>query len=825
MNTLKTLQKIITAAQQGRLNEAQVGCRALLKKSPGNLDAHRLLGMILNQQGQFAEAVQHLKLLLQAGVGDVDTLQDIADALTASGQFAEALDYYAKAVTLEPKRAELHFNLGFVTQRLALHLQSAGHYGDALKLRPSWADAHYSLGNVLRDLDRLVESEASYRGALQIKPDFADAHSNLGNVLRDLGRLEESEASFRRALQIKPDFADTHSNLGNVLRDLGRLEESEASFRRALQIKPDLADAHSNLGNVLRDLGRLVESEASYRRALQIKPDFAEGHSNLGNVLRDLGRLMESEASFRRALQIKPDFAEGHSNLGNTLRDLGRLEESEASCRRALQIKPDFAEGHCKLGNTLLDLGRLMESEASYRRALQIKPDFAEAHNNLGNTLSNLGRQVESEASYRRALQVKPDFAEAYGNLIFSLDFSESASVASCQAERKAWADRHAQLLYQNPVFLNSTNAQRPVRIGYVSADFREHSAARCFGSMLLHFDRQHYEVFAYSNSLIEDATTHRFKKSVTGWRSIVGKTDAMVVELIRRDQIDILVDLSGHSSGNRLLVFARKAAPVQITAWGHATGTGMRAMDIFFTDEVMVPLEEQRFYAEAIHYLPNALCYSTDGALPSVGPLPVLEKELFTFGSLNRLSKLTDPTVALWSRILQAVPESRLMLKFGGLDDERTRAHIEERFDQYGIGKERLELQGATSWDLHMAAYNRLDIVLDPFPMNGGVTTLEGLLMGVPVVALRGRTIAARVSASILTTLGLTDWIAESQEDYVQLAVSKSKQIQELSCLRGALRDRVKKSVLGDPKAYVTAVEAGYQKIWQEWCELHPAI
>ena len=757
MNTLKTLQKIITAAQQGRLNEAQVGCRALLKKSPGNLDAHRLLGMILNQQGQFAEAVQHLKLLLQAGVGDVDTLQDIADALTASGQFAEALDYYAKAVTLEPKRAELHFNLGFVTQRLALHLQSAGHYGDALKLRPSWADAHYSLGNVLRDLDRLVESEASYRGALQIKPDFADAHSNLGNVLRDLGRL--------------------------------------------------------------------VESEASYRRALQIKPDFAEGHSNLGNVLRDLGRLMESEASFRRALQIKPDFAEGHSNLGNTLRDLGRLEESEASCRRALQIKPDFAEGHCKLGNTLLDLGRLMESEASYRRALQIKPDFAEAHNNLGNTLSNLGRQVESEASYRRALQVKPDFAEAYGNLIFSLDFSESASVASCQAERKAWADRHAQLLYQNPVFLNSTNAQRPVRIGYVSADFREHSAARCFGSMLLHFDRQHYEVFAYSNSLIEDATTHRFKKSVTGWRSIVGKTDAMVVELIRRDQIDILVDLSGHSSGNRLLVFARKAAPVQITAWGHATGTGMRAMDIFFTDEVMVPLEEQRFYAEAIHYLPNALCYSTDGALPSVGPLPVLEKELFTFGSLNRLSKLTDPTVALWSRILQAVPESRLMLKFGGLDDERTRAHIEERFDQYGIGKERLELQGATSWDLHMAAYNRLDIVLDPFPMNGGVTTLEGLLMGVPVVALRGRTIAARVSASILTTLGLTDWIAESQEDYVQLAVSKSKQIQELSCLRGALRDRVKKSVLGDPKAYVTAVEAGYQKIWQEWCELHPAI
>ena len=689
MNTLKTLQKIITAAQQGRLNEAQVGCRALLKKSPGNLDAHRLLGMILNQQGQFAEAVQHLKLLLQAGVGDVDTLQDIADALTASGQFAEALDYYAKAVTLEPKRAELHFNLGFVTQRLALHLQSAGHYGDALKLRPSWADAHYSLGNVLRDLDRLVESEASYRGALQIKPDFADAHSNLGNVLRDLGRLEESEAS----------------------------------------------------------------------------------------------------------------------------------------CRRALQIKPDFAEGHCKLGNTLLDLGRLMESEASFRRALQIKPDFAEAHNNLGNTLSNLGRQVESEASYRRALQVKPDFAEAYGNLIFSLDFSESASVASCQAERKAWADRHAQLLYQNPVFLNSTNAQRPVRIGYVSADFREHSAARCFGSMLLHFDRQHYEVFAYSNSLIEDATTHRFKKSVTGWRSIVGKTDAMVVELIRRDQIDILVDLSGHSSGNRLLVFARKAAPVQITAWGHATGTGMRAMDIFFTDEVMVPLEEQRFYAEAIHYLPNALCYSTDGALPSVGPLPVLEKELFTFGSLNRLSKLTDPTVALWSRILQAVPESRLMLKFGGLDDERTRAHIEERFDQYGIGKERLELQGATSWDLHMAAYNRLDIVLDPFPMNGGVTTLEGLLMGVPVVALRGRTIAARVSASILTTLGLTDWIAESQEDYVQLAVSKSKQIQELSCLRGALRDRVKKSVLGDPKAYVTAVEAGYQKIWQEWCELHPAI
>jgi protein O-GlcNAc transferase len=520
-------------------------------------------------------------------------------------------------------------------------------------------------------------------------------------------------------------------------------------------------------------------------------------------------------------IELKPDFVEAHSNLGNLLRDLGRLNEAEASCRQALQIQPDFAEAHNNLGIILKDLGRRNEAEASYRRALQIKPDYAEAHSNLGIVLKDLDRLDEAITSFRQALQVKPDYAEAHSNLIFALDFSESEDVASLQAERKAWGERHAASLYQQQrAFGNSLDPERRLRIGYVSADFREHSAARAFEGMLFYFDRQQYDIFAYSNNTRDDAVTQRFKQSVTGWRNIAGQSDAAVDELIQQDQIDILVDLSGHTAGNRLLVFARKAAPIQITAWGHATGTGVKAIDVFFADAVIVPPEEQFLYAETVRYLPCALCYSSDAVPPPVNALPALQQSAITFGSFNRLCKVTTATIALWSRVLQAIPESRLILKTGELDNDATRAYVTERLVRAGIDASRVELQGKTSWEKHMAAFNQIDIALDPFPQGGGITTLEGLLMGIPAITLRWPTIAGRISATILTTLGLTDWIAESEDAYVALAVSKARDREALAALRGTLRERFKRSVLGDARAYVRIVEAQYRELWRAWVQ-----
>src|SRR5277367_3561921 len=755
-----------------------------------------------------------------AGRLEEPTAQEInaLSTLFAQGRYPEVM---SQALTMT-ERFPLN---GFAWKVLGTALMKMRRSGEAqasmlkaVALLPHDAASHNTLGFILQQLGRSPEAEASYRRALELKPDYTDAHFNLGVLLQEAKRLPEAEAVFRRALELKPDYTDAHFNLGVLLQEAKRLPEAEAVFRRALELKPDYTDAHFNLGVLLQEAKRLPEAEAAYRRVIELKPDFVEAHNNLAALLQQAYRLPEAEAVFRHVIELKPDFVEAHSNLGNLLRDLGRLNEAEASCRQALQIQPDLAEAHNNLGITLRDLGRRNEAEASYRQAIELKPDYAEAHSNLGSTLKDLDRLDEAISCYRRALQIKPDFSEAHSNLIFALDFSMSEDAASLEAERKGWGERHAAPLYQQQrAFSNTLEPERRLRIGYVSADFREHSAARSFEGIVLHLNRQQYEVYAYSNNAREDAFTQRFKQSVTGWCKIAGLSDDEAADQIRQDQIDILVDLSGHTAGNRLLMFARRPAPIQIN---HAIGTGVKTIDVFFTDAVMVPPEERSLYAETVYYLPCALCYSSDAVPPPVNALPALQQRAITFGSFNRLCKVTDATIALWSRVLQAIPDSRLILKTGELDDDATRTHVIERLVRAGIDATRVELQGKTSWEAHMAAFNQIGIALDPFPQGGGITTLEGLLMGIPAITLRWPTIAGRISATILTTLDLTDWIAESEDAYVALAVGKALDREALAALRGTLRERFKRSVLGDAKAYVRIVETQYRELWRAWVQ-----
>jgi predicted O-linked N-acetylglucosamine transferase (SPINDLY family) len=336
---------------------------------------------------------------------------------------------------------------------------------------------------------------------------------------------------------------------------------------------------------------------------------------------------------------------------------------------------------------------------------------------------------------------------------------------------------------------------------------------------MLTEFDREAFEVYAFSNSVVADQATALFQQNVTVWRAIAGMSDEAVAELIRADEIDILVDLSGHSGGNRLLVFARKPAPIQITAWGYIGGTGMKAMDVFFADEVVVPPEERALYAEEVRYLPSVVCYYPFEPFPPVNALPALMGRGLTFGSFNRLAKITEASFRVWAEVLLAVPHSRMVLKTPELDQLSEQERIRDRFVAYGVAPERVVLLGRTSWAEHVAAFNQVDIGLDPFPHGGGVTALEGLMMGVPVVTLKWPTIPGRLSAAILTPLGLTDWIADSPEAYVRIAVEKSRDLMALSVLRKQLRGRMTSSLIGDPKAYARAVESEYRLLWQEWC------
>ncbi|MEN6628032.1 MAG: tetratricopeptide repeat protein [Sulfuricella sp.] len=659
--------------------------------------------------------------------------------------------------------------------------------------------------------------------AIQASPANHLFHNNLGTVFLENHRPDEAAVCFKKAISLKQNYVEAHYNLGNALNDKEKLDEAITCFQKAIALKPDYAEAHNNLGTLFNKQGKPEKATTCFQKALILDPNYAEAHNNMGVALKNQGLLTEAAAHFQKASLLKPDYTEAYNNLGVLLCSQDKPHEAVNCFQRAIAINPDFAEAHSNLGSAFRSLNQWSMAVPCHQRAIALKPNFAVAHHNLGNALCAVGRLSEGIARYRTALEIKPDYEDAHSTLIFNMDLMVDFDIPVLQQERKCWAEIHAaSLVEKQRPHTNIPDLEHRLRIGYVSADFRQHSAATAFGAMLVKFDQTLFEIIAYSNSTKEDHYTQLFRQNVTLWRNIVGLSDDAVADMIRDDGIDILVDLSGHTAGNRLLVFARKPAPIQVSAWGYPTGTGMKALDVLFSDPVIVPPEEKLFYAEQVYYLPNVVGFFSLEAFPAVGTLPALSAEGITFGSLNRLTKVSRETFDLWARVLAAVPGSRLMLKSAEFDDAGTRAQVSMYFTEAGIAPERLVMLGKTPWQEHMSAFNQIDIALDPFPQGGGVTTLEGLMMGVPIVTLRWPTLAGRVSTSILTTLDLTDWIAETQEQYLGIAIQKAQDLEALANLRQDLRNRCTASPIGYAALYVKAVESAYRQLWQDWCKRH---
>ena len=816
------LKKALQYHQSGQLEKAQKIYEKILAINPNHSGCLHLSGIIAHQSGKNDIAANLINRAIQTRPEEPVYYLNLGNVFKAQGRLDEAILSYQKTLQLKPDYTEAYNNLGIAFYAQGKLEEAIFNYQKALTIKSDYAEAHSNLGNALVEQGRLEEAAVSYRKALTIKPDYAEVHSNLGNVLIKQGRLEEAAVSYRKALAIKPDFAEAHSNLGNALKEQGHLEEAAVSYRKALIIKPDHTKTHNNLGNALVEQGRLEEAAVSYRKALTIKPDYAEVHSNLGNVLIKQGRLEEAAVSYRKALAIKPDFAEAHSNLGNALKEQGHLEEAAVSYRKALIIKPDFVEAHNNLGNALKEQGRLEEAVASYRKALTIKSDYAEAHNNLGNALIRQGQLEEATANYRKALIIKPDYAEAHSNLLRNLNYFPNISGEDIYNESIKWDQQHAKtLLKKEPVYANKKEKKRKLRIGYVSPDFRTHSVAYFFEPLIKAHNKENVEVYCYSNVMKPDNVTERLKAEADNWFSIVGKNDEDVAEQIRRDEIDILVDLAGHTAKNRLLVFAYKPAPIQVTWLGYGSTTGMSAIDYRFTDEVADPIGEadNQHSEELIRLESGFLCYKGNESAPEISRLPCLERGYITFGNFNNLTKTTPEVVKLWSDILHAVPNAHFLMKSRQLKDEEAKARYKGMFEKEGISGDRIEFFGwLPNKKDHLGLYSKIDIGLDPFPYNGTTTTCEALWMGVPVVTMLGDRHFGRVGASILKHVGLGELIADDPKSYVETALQLSINVSKLAALRNGLRDQMINSPLCDASAFAMNVEEAYIRMWERY-------
>ena len=740
-----------------------------------------------------------------------------------AGRLAEAERLYAAILARQPEHAEALRLQSIIAFQQDDAGRAAALATQAIAVAPDYAEAHYTMGVAQRALGNAEAALASYRKAVKLRPDFAEAHNNLGTVLNDLGKAEAAFVAFRRALELRPDFSEAHDNLGSALLARGRLADAAAAYKKALAIEPDNVETLNNLGNALRGLGDLPAAVETFRKALGLAPDFVAAHSNLGGALNDQGRPDEAFDAYRAALALAPDDAVVHSNLGTALIYQGKLDEAEAAFRQALALAPDFADAHNNLGNALRDKRQWRDAVAAYRSALALAPDFAAAHNNLGGALKDQGRLAEAIAAYRASIAHKPDFTAAHSNLVFSMNYDAAATQQTIFAESLAWHATHAASLGRRAAgHANAPDPERRLRVGYVSPDFREHSVAYFLEPLIAAHDRAAFEVFCYAHVARPDQRTERFRGLADTWRSTVGMTDADLATAVRADGIDILVDLAGHTGGNRLLAFARRPAPLQLSWLGYPNTTGTEAIDARLTDAIADPPGSgDALHSETLVRLPNGfLCYAPPADAPAIGGPPARSAGHVTFGSFNALAKITPAVVAAWARILLGAPGSRMVMKSGPLADQATRARYLELFAAAGVDAGRVDLRAwIEARTGHLGAYQAIDIALDPFPYNGTTTTCEALWMGVPVVTLAGDRHAGRVGASLLTRIGLAELVAETTDGYVETAVRLAGDLDGLPARRLALRDRMMLSPLCDAAGFARDVEAAYRAMWRRWC------
>ena len=582
------------------------------------------------------------------------------------------------------------------------------------------ADSLHLLGVIAHQRGRQTRAVELINKAIGLNNGVAEFHNNLGNVLRDQGNLPGSVECYERAIGLKPDYPDAHYNLGNLLRDEGKLTEATACYERALALKPDFAEAHSNLGTVLRDRDKLTEAVACYERALALKPDFAHAHNNLGTVLQDQGKLTEAMGCYERALALKPDYADAHYNLGKVLRDQGKLTEATACYERALALKPNFAEAHSNLGAVLRDRGELTEAVACYERALALKPDYAEAHNNLGTVLQDQAKLTEAMECYERALALKPDYADACSNLCFCLNYDDTVTMTGIFAAHCDWNKRFGRPDLMPMSYANDCSPGRRLKIGYVSPDLRYHSVAYFIEPLLKKHDRQVVEIYCYADVVIPDAVTERLQGYADHWLTTNGLSSDRLAERIRTDSIDILVDLAGHTGRNRLAVFARKPAPVQVTWLGYPNTTGLTAIDYRLVDAITDPYRTADASASEIlvRLEGGFLCYAAPTDAPTPLAPPCVTSGTVTFGSFNNPTKLSPTTLDTWATLLNRVPQSRLLLKGNPLADAPTRALYLSRLEERGVAADKVELVAwLPSRAAHLALYDRVDIASIHFP------------------------------------------------------------------------------------------------------------
>lgn len=691
-------------------------------------------------------------------------------------------------------------------------------YRKAVNAAPGYARAQLNLGTGLEAIGDADGAILSYEAALAIDPANAYASYNLGRLFYTRGALARAGELLRSALEHKPGFPEGLVALSNVYDAQGNLDAAAAALEAALERRPDWAGALLNYAGVLKKLGRLTEAEAALRRVLAIEPGNADASHELANLLYARGALQEAEKLFRLTLERKPGLQEAHRALFYVYDTQGNLNAAAAALEAALKQWPDWGDALHHYGSVLKKLQRLSEAEAALRRAIAVAPEVSSAHQALGTVLLHESRVAEALEAFRRARELEPDRFDLESSELFTSNFSDDISDDALFARHRAFGERLEKTHPRRfEPFQNVRDPARRLRIGYVSGDFCNHSVALFTIPLIQRHDRSAYEVYCYSVG--PRAEHDAARSSADHWREAAAMSHTELADTINRDRIDILVDLSGHSGAARLEVFAQQPAPVQVTWLGYLNTTGTTRVQYRLCDRYTDPVgATDHLHTETLIRLPNSQwCYRPLVSVNGSQVPPFKQNDYITFGSFNQVTKLSPSIRKMWAEILMRLPGSRLVLV--GVADGYTRDSLIQYFGNAGVAETRVTIVARVALEEYFRWFDAVDIALDTFPYSGGTTTCDALWMGVPVITVPGCRSVSRSTASILSTVGLTEWIASTPEDYVRLAVQFAGERAVLAKLRETLRQKMRESPLMDEIRFARDIEDAYRQMWRTWC------
>ena len=597
--------------------------------------------------------------------------------------------------------------------------------------------------------------------------------------------FQEAEKSYKEILKIKPDHFESIFLLGSLFISTGNFNTSIKLLNQAISIRPNHAQSYNNLGITYKELGDFEKAKNYYQKAINIKPDFADAHNNLGVIFRSLKEFQKAIDCYKKAIKIKSDYTDAHYNLANLLDQINKHDEAIIFYEKAIQINPNYAPAYYNLGNVLTTLGDFKKAITCYQNAIKVKNDYLVAHNNLLFSLLYLD-EVDSKFSLSQAKQFRSSLNPIQENLLNKYKFN---------------------------------NNPKKLKIGFVSGDLREHPVGFFLLNTLKHLKDEKIELFAYSNSKKKDNFSTKLKSYFANWRIIEDQSNKDVINEIRNDGIHVLVDLSGHSEKNRLPIFINKPAPIQVTWMSYPATTGIPEIDYIIGDQYVTPKNEQEDFAEKIFELPDIwLCFSSPGTDITISDPPMKKNGYITFGSFNNLLKINNKVISLWSKILKSIPKSKIFLKTHQLDNSYFKAKTIKKFKENGIDESLIILEGSSSRSKLLSSYDKVDIALDPFPYSGGVTSIEAIWMGVPVITKKGFRFISHTTESINHSVGMSDWIANDDDEYIEKCIKFSNNLKSIIDIRKNLRHKALKSPLFNSSLFSKHLSNGFWKMWNNF-------